>query len=157
MSSNLKIGEHAPNFALTDKDGKTVRLADLIGKSAVVLYFYPHDNSAGCTAEACAFRDSYEAFTAAGATVIGVSRDSVESHQSFASNHRLPFILLSDPDGHVHQLYGVSKIMGFLMSRETFVIDNQGFIRHHFTSQINMTKHVTEALQVIQSLSDKIQ
>jgi peroxiredoxin Q/BCP len=138
---------------LNDQHGKTVRLSDFIGKSAVVLYFYPRDNSAGCTAEACAFRDSYEAFTAAGATVIGVSGDSAESHQGFAENHRLPFVLLSDPDRRVHQLYGVNKIMGVLLSRETFVIDKQGIVRHHFVSQINMTKHVTEALEVIQSLA----
>jgi peroxiredoxin Q/BCP len=153
MAGHLQVGTAAPNFALNDQHGKTVRLSDFIGKSAVVLYFYPRDNSAGCTAEACAFRDSYEAFTAAGATVIGVSGDSAESHQGFAENHRLPFVLLSDPDRRVHQLYGVNKIMGVLLSRETFVIDKQGIVRHHFVSQINMTKHVTEALEVIQSLA----
>lgn len=153
MPDKLRVGENAPKFTLPDKDGKTVNLSDFLGKSAVVLFFYPHDNSAGCTAEACAFRDSYEAFTSAGATVIGISTDSAESHQSFARSYRLPFTLLSDPDNRVHQLYGVSKVMGILKSRETFVIDKDGVIRHHFVSQVNMTKHVTEALQVIQSLA----
>ncbi|HEY3342654.1 MAG TPA: peroxiredoxin [Anaerolineae bacterium] len=149
---NIQVGEAAPDFTLNDQNGKPVRFTGLLGKTAIVLYFYPKDNTAGCTAEACAFRDSYEAFNDAGATVVGVSADSAESHQAFASRHSLPFILLSDPDSVVHKLYGVGKKLGFITSRETFVIDRQGIVRQHFVSQLNATKHVTEALQTLKSM-----
>jgi peroxiredoxin Q/BCP len=152
---NIQVGEAAPDFTLNDQDGKAVHFADLFGKAAIVLYFYPKDNTAGCTAEACAFRDSYEVFQEMGATVVGVSTDSAESHQAFASQHRLPFILLSDPDSTVHRLYGVGKKFGFLSSRETFVIDKQGVVRQHFVSQLNATKHVTEALQTLMVMQAK--
>ena len=95
----VSVGDHAPDFTLPDQSGKPVRLSDLLGERAVVLYFYPKDETGGCTAEACSFRDSYEVFKDAGAEVVGVSSDTVESHQSFATHHRLPFVLLSDADG----------------------------------------------------------
>jgi peroxiredoxin Q/BCP len=152
---NIQVDEAAPDFTLNDQNGKPVHFTDLLGKTAIVLYFYPKDNSAGCTAEACAFRDSYEAFQEAGATVVGVSADSAESHQAFASRHNLPFILLSDPDSAVHKLYGVGKKLGFITSRETFVIDRQGIVRQHFVSQLNATKHVTEALQTLTLMQAK--
>jgi peroxiredoxin Q/BCP len=118
----------------------------------VVLYFYPRDETAGCTAEACAFRDSYEVFTQAGAEVIGVSDDTVESHRSFAAHHRLPFHLLSDPGGEVRRRYGVSGFLGLLPGRVTFVIDRQGIVRHVFDSQFKATRHVAEALETIRRL-----
>lgn len=152
---NIQVGEVAPDFTLNDQNGKPVHFTDLFGKTAIVLYFYPKDNTAGCTAEACAFRDSYEAFQEMGAIVVGVSADSAESHQAFASQHRLPFILLSDPDSAVHKLYGVGKKLGFITSRETFVIDKQGMVRQHFVSQLNATKHVTEALQTLMVMQAK--
>src|SRR5690348_7495414 len=93
---NVQVGDRAPIFALRSQTGETVSLEDFLGKSAIVLYFYPKDNTGGCTAEACSFRDSYEVFKQAGAEVIGVSSDSEASHKQFASKHRLPFILLSD-------------------------------------------------------------
>ncbi len=102
----LGVGDAAPDFTLLSSSG--VILADVLRDKTVVLYFYPKDETAGCTAEACAFRDSYEVFTQAGAEVIGVSDDTMESHQAFAGHHRLPFQLLSDPGGDVRRRYGVS-------------------------------------------------
>src|SRR5690349_16139428 len=102
----VDVGTIAPDFTLTNQDGKPVSLSDFKGKQAVVLYFYPKDFTGGCTAEACAFRDSYEVFQEAGAEVIGVSSDSEDSHQNFAAKYRLPFVLLSDKGGEVRKQYG---------------------------------------------------
>jgi peroxiredoxin Q/BCP len=147
----LSVGDRAPDFALPSASG-SVRLADVLQQKAVVLYFYPKDETPGCTAEACAFRDSYEVFTQAGAEVIGVSDDTVESHRSFAAHHRLPFLLLSDPDGEVRRRYGVSGWLGLLRGRVTFVIDRQGIVRHVFDSQLQATRHVDEAVETIRRL-----
>lgn len=103
-------------------------------------------------AEVCTFRDSYEAFKDAGATVIGINADSTKSHAGFVQRHRLPFILLSDTDGVVQKQYGVEKTFGILSARVTYVIDGQGIVRHIFASQLNIDKHIKDALQVIQSL-----
>jgi peroxiredoxin Q/BCP len=147
----LRVGDRAPDFTLPSSSGP-VRLADVLRSTAVVLYFYPRDETAGCTAEACAFRDSYEVFTEAGAEVIGVSDDTVESHRSFAAHHRLPFQLLADPGGEVRRLYGVSAWLGLLPGRVTFVIDRHGIVRHVFDSQFQATRHVGEALETIRTL-----
>lgn len=151
--TRVQVGDRAPDFALPDQSKNLVHLADLLAKGPLVLYFYPSDNSAGCTTQACAFRDSYEAFQEAGATVVGVSVDSSESHEGFAQRHRLPFALLSDADGAVQQLYGVRKTLGIFRGRVTFVIDRQGIIRRRFSSQLNPTRHIAEALPVVQSLA----
>ena len=147
----LGVGDPAPDFTLPSSSG-VVRLADVLRDKTVVLYFYPRDETAGCTAEACAFRDSYEVFTQAGAEVIGVSDDTVESHRSFATHHRLPFQLLSDPGGEVRRLYGVSGFLGLIPGRVTFVIDRQRIVRHVFDSQFKATRHVVEALETIRRL-----
>ena len=151
--SEPRTGDVAPDFTLQSNKGGEVKLSDFRGKKNVVLYFYPKDETAGCTAEACSFRDSFEDFTAAGAEVIGVSDDSVESHVSFAKNHRLPFHLLSDPGGKVRTQYGVKPTLIILKGRITFLIDRQGKIVHTFSSQVQMTKHVTETLKMLKSLS----
>ncbi|MEO0470149.1 MAG: peroxiredoxin [Bacteroidota bacterium] len=149
----LKIGDVAPDFSLPNQEGKNVSLQQFQGQKHVVLYFYPKDETPGCTAEACGFRDQYEAFTDAGAEVIGVSADSIESHQSFARHRRLPFQLLSDPDNAIRKKYGVkSGMFGLLPGRETFVIDKEGKVRHRFASQIQIQSHIKEALQVIKEL-----
>ena len=148
----VQVGDSAPDFALPTQSGALVRLSDFLGKQAVVLYFYPKDNTAGCTAEACAFRDSYEVFKDAGAEVIGVSADSEESHQEFAAQYRLPFLLLSDRDGELRRRYGVPTTFGVMPGRVTYIIDKQGIVRHIFSSQINVQKHVTEALQTLRTL-----
>ena len=129
----LEIGMKAPEFTLPDKDGNAVSLADFLGKK-VVLYFYPRDNTPGCTRQACAFASAYEGFKANDVVVIGVSKDSVASHQKFAQKHDLPFILLSDPELQAIQAYGVwqeKKLYGKVsmgVVRTTFIIDQQGNI-----------------------------
>jgi len=147
----VAVGDRAPDFALPAAGGATVRLSDYQGRRAVVLYFYPKDETLGCTAEACAFRDSYRVFADAGAEVIGVSGDSVASHQRFADRHQLPFILVSDSDGAVSRRYGARKLFGLLGGRVTFVIDREGMVRHVFDSQLAFTRHVREALEAIRS------
>ena len=151
--SKLQIGDPAPSFSLPNQDEKTIQLSDYLNKQHVVLYFYPKDETPGCVAEACAFRDSYETFLEAGAEVIGVSADSVKSHQSFSSSRRLPFQLLSDPQNDLRKAYGVAgSLFGLLPGRETFVIDKTGIIRHRFASQLNIDAHVADALEVIRKL-----
>jgi peroxiredoxin Q/BCP len=116
----------------------------------VVLYFYPKDDTPGCTKEACTFRDQYQDFQDAGAAVLGVSSDSSESHRKFAAKHRLPFTLLADRGGQVRKRYGVPATLGLLPGRVTFVIDAAGVVRHVFNSQLDATRHVGEALGVLQ-------
>jgi peroxiredoxin Q/BCP len=152
MATKIDIGSKAPDFSLPDQKGNRVNLSDYNGKSNVVLYFYPKDESYGCTKEACSFRDNYEVFRAAGAEVIGISSDDVASHQAFAANHKLPFILLSDRDKSVSEKYGVGKSLGVLPGRVTFVIDKQGIVRMMFSSQLSFEKHVTEALDMLGKL-----
>ena len=129
----LNTGDRAPSFTLKDKNGKDVSLSDFLGKR-VVLYFYPKDNTPGCTRQACAFAASYEGFKAKNIVVIGISRDSVESHRKFAEKHNLPFILLADPELEVIKSYGVwqeKKLYGKVsmgVVRTTFIIDEQGRI-----------------------------
>lgn len=151
-SPSVKVGDQAPDFTLSSQKGRQVSLHDFKGKSAVVLYFYPKDNTPGCTSEACSFRDSYEVFREAGAEVIGVSSDSEESHKRFASQNRLPFILLSDKDGTVRKLYGVPSTFGLLPGRVTYVIDKEGIVRHIFSAQFTPEKHISEALRTLQTL-----
>lgn len=150
--SKVEVGKQAPDFSLPDSSGKTVKLSDFRDKQAVVLYFYPKDNTPGCTTEACAFRDSYEVFKEAGAEVIGVSSDSADSHEKFATRHSLPFILLSDAGGATRQRYSVPSTLGLLPGRVTYIIDKQGVVRHVFNSQFLPAKHVAEALKVLKSL-----
>jgi thioredoxin-dependent peroxiredoxin len=150
----VKVGDRAPDFTLPDQTGKPVRLRDLVGSQSVVLYFYPKDETPGCTAEARAFRSSYDRFAAAGAEVVGISSDSVASHRRFAARQGLPFSLLSDRDGTIRDVYGVEKTLGFLPGRVTFVIDQAGVVRHIYSSQLRATRHSLEALDALQALGD---
>jgi peroxiredoxin Q/BCP len=152
MPQGIGVGDKAPDFTLPSNSGEQVTLHDRIGEHAVVLYFYPKDESSGCTAEACAFRDSYEAFTDLGAEVIGVSSDSVERHVAFAGKNNLPFTLLSDVGGKVRKLYGVPSTLVVLPGRVTYVIDREGTVRHTFNSMLNFGGHVTEALEAVRRL-----
>jgi peroxiredoxin Q/BCP len=146
----LKVGDKAPDFSLPDHNGTTVSLADGIKKQVwQIVYFYPKDDTPGCTAEACSFRDNYEDFTDAGAVVIGVSADSAESHTKFAAKHNLPFALLSDEDGELRRAFDVKKSMGILPGRVTYVIDPEGIVRKVFNSQFKTKKHTGEALATI--------
>lgn len=149
----LAVGDLAPDFALPNGNGELVRLSDFRGKKDVVLYFYPKDNSAGCTAEACAFRERYDVISDMDAEVIGVSGDTQKMHKWFAQQHRLPFLLLSDEDGAVRKSYSVPASFGFLPGRVTYVIDKQGVIRNIYTSQLNIDKHVAQALATLRALN----
>lgn len=153
--TKVKVGDPAPDFTLPDHQGNDVTLSGFLGESNVVLYFYPKDFSPGCTAQACHFRDNYEDFTDMGAVVIGVSGDSPESHKRFVEEHLLPFILLSDGDNEVRKLYGATKGLGLLPGRVTYIIDKKGVVRHVFTSEINMRKHIDEALRILRKLSEE--
>jgi peroxiredoxin Q/BCP len=149
--SAIGVGDIAPQFSLKDQKGATVHLKDFRGKSWVVLYFYPKDNTTGCTAQACSFRDAYQDFKDAGAEVIGISSDSEEKHQGFADQYRLPFILVADVGGAARKAFGVPRTFGLLPGRVTYVIDPEGTVRHVFNSQLKVHKHVDEALAVIRS------
>jgi thioredoxin-dependent peroxiredoxin len=148
----VQVGQKAPDFTLSSQSGEPVSLESFAGKKAVIVYFYPKDETPGCTAESCAFRDNYEIFKEAGAEVIGISGDSVGSHKSFAANHRLPFILLSDEGNKVRKLFGVPSTLGILPGRVTYVIDQEGVVKHMFSSQLNFQGHVDEALKVVKQL-----
>ena len=149
----LHIGDSAPDFELPDQQGETIKLSDFTGKKNVVLYFYPKDETPGCTREACRFRDEYEVFSQHNTEVIGISYDSVKSHQRFTTKRKLPFILLSDRNKAVGRAYGVkSSLFGLLPGRETFIIDKKGIIRGHFVSQFQAERHIDEALKVVKGL-----
>jgi peroxiredoxin Q/BCP len=145
----VKVGDKAPDFTLPSQMGDDVRLSEFFSKKNVVLYFYPKDETTGCTKEACTFRDNYEELTKLDAEVIGVSGQNVESHKSFATHHGLPFILLSDQGNEVRELYGVPSSMGIIPGRVTYIIDKKGMVRHIFNSQTQAQKHVEEAKKTL--------
>ncbi len=147
--SDLSPGDPMPESTLVGEQG-LLNLRDKIGKPLVV-YFYPADETYGCTIEACSFRDSYEDFLAAGAEVIGISRDNASSHAKFKSSHKLPFTLLSDPGGKVSKAWGLRGVLG-IPPRVTFVFDKDGIVRHRFESRIRFGKHVDEALEFVKKL-----
>lgn len=148
----ISVGDKAPDFELMSQDEKLVKLSDFRGKK-VVLFFYPKDDTGVCKKQACAFRDSYDVFIDEGAEVIGISGDSIESHQEFANKRKLPFTLLSDPKGRVGEEFGVRKFLGFLrLGRVTFVIDKDGVVRHRFSALLKAQEHIDQALEVVKSL-----
>ncbi|MBX0289994.1 peroxiredoxin [Hymenobacter sp. HSC-4F20] len=149
----LQLGDLAPDFTLRTTTGETFRLRDQRGQRSVVLYFYPKDDTPGCTAEACSFRDQYQDFQDLGAEVVGVSSDTETSHQKFSQKHRLPFPLLADVGGQVRKLYEVPRaLLGLLPGRVTFVIDKQGVIQYIFNSMSRATDHVAQAREVLKKL-----
>ena len=152
MAKLLAVGDAAPDVTLPDQHGEPVRLSTLWRRGPLVVYFYPQDETPGCTKEACAFRDTFEVFSDAGATVAGISSDSVESHRRFAARHRLPFTLLADERDTARKGFGVSKTLGLLGGRVTFVIDRKGTVRHVFSSRLFAARHVGEALATVTSL-----
>ncbi len=152
-TSQVSVGEAAPDFTLIDQGGRSVNLRELLRERCVVLYFYPKDDTPGCTVEACSFRDQYEVLRDAGAEVVGVSSDDQRAHEAFVAKYNLPFVLLSDPGGGVRAAYGVKRTFGIIDGRVTFVIDRAGVVRHVFSSQVRPKKHVEEALKIVRSLS----
>jgi peroxiredoxin Q/BCP len=145
----VSVGSKAPDFTLPSQSGEIVNLRDFLGQKPVVLFFYPKDDTPGCTKQACAFRDDYEEFGKLDAEVIGVSSDSVDSHRRFVSKHDLPFTLLSDEGGNVRKLYGVQSSFGLFPGRVTYVIDEEGVVRHVFSSQLGVERHVEEAIEAL--------
>jgi peroxiredoxin Q/BCP len=147
------VGDVAPDFILPSQSGEEVSLRDFIGrKRAIVLFFYPKDDTPGCTKEACSFRDGYEKFEELEAEVIGISSDSVRSHEWFVEKHGLPFVLLSDEGGEVRKLYGVPNTLGLFPGRVTYVLDDDGRVRHVFSSQLGVTRHVEQALEALDTI-----
>ena len=149
----INIGDKLPDFTLPDQNGNEFNIQQLIGKKNLVIYFYPKDETQGCTMEACSFRDNYETFTENGFEVIGISSDSSRSHQQFIQHHRLPFTLLSDEKKEVRNLFGVpSGLFGLLPGRVTYVVDKKGIVRHIFNSQLQPKKHIAESLAFVKEL-----
>jgi len=151
----LAVGSQAPEFELEDSQGKTRRLSDYAGQT-FVLYFYPRDNTPGCTTEACSFRDAYQDFKDAGVEVIGISPDTVTSHLKFADKFNLPFVLLSDPDHKVCEAYGawgLKKSYGREYEgvfRTTYVIDPEGKVKHVFEN-VKPSDHSQEVLEAVRA------
>jgi len=151
--SKLKAGDAAPDIVARTSDGIEFRLRDFRGKSGLVLFFYPKDGTRICTAEACAFRDSYQRFQDAGFEVVGISGDSNGSHAEFASENRLPFPLLADEDGSLRRLFGVPKVLGLLPGRATYVINREGVVCSIFSAAFASDEHVHQALQAIAQMN----
>lgn len=145
----LKVGDKAPAFSLNNQNGDKVSLDSLIKNRILVLYFYPKDDTKGCTAEACKFRDEYEVFKENGAEVVGISSDSEESHTKFVKSYKLPFQLLSDKGGKIRKKYDVPKTLGLIPGRVTYIINSDARIIHIFNSQLNPKKHIEEAITII--------
>jgi peroxiredoxin Q/BCP len=154
MTTPLGIGDRVPAFALPDQGGTLVSLDTFLGRGPVVVFFYPKDDSPGCTVEACRFRDLNPEFIAAGATVVGISVDDPASHRAFVEKHQLGYTLLSDVDGKVRGLFGVGKqLLGLVDGRVTFILDKDGVVRHRFDSMLRVKRHVDEALGIVRSLA----
>ncbi len=147
----VAVGDLVPKFTLTDQDGKAFNIVDEIGKHALVIYFYPKDESMVCTKEACAFRDAFDSYTKAGALVIGINGGTVKSHKDFATNHKLPFILLSDPEDKVLKQFGVKGFLG-MSGRETFVVDLQGKVIYTYDSMMHGVAHSDNALAAVKAI-----
>ena len=148
-ATQLKPGDKLPHFVLNDENHNPVDISSITGKY-LVLYFYPKDDTPGCTKEACSFRDSYSELIQAGAVVLGVSSDSPDSHTAFRKKYNLPFSLLSDTDGELRKLLGVpTNLFGLLPGRVTYIFNPEGRLVYRFDSQFSPEKHVQEALKII--------
>jgi|WetSurSiteA1Bulk_404760.scaffolds.fasta_scaffold00751_4 thioredoxin-dependent peroxiredoxin len=151
--NEIKIGSSIPSFTLPDQNGDLFDINSVLGIKNLVIYFYPKDDSPGCTAQACSFRDQFEVFKEADAVIIGISGQSVESHKEFAEKHRLSFTLLSDEGNKIRKQFGVpSDLLGLLPGRVTFVADKKGKVIYVFNSQTQATRHVDEALRILKEL-----
>ncbi|MFN5636535.1 MAG: peroxiredoxin [Flavobacteriales bacterium] len=149
----IQIGDKIPEFTLQNQDGTPVEIMDFIGKKTVVFYFYPKDDTPGCTKEACSFRDQYTVFQDLGCEVIGISSDAPKAHKEFAIKYKLPFPLLADEKKEVRTLFGLPKsLFGLLPGRVTYIIDKNGIVRGVFNSQLKATQHIDEALKVVRGL-----
>jgi len=149
----IEVGSKVPQFSLKDQNGADFDINSILGKKNLVIYFYPKDDTPGCTKEACSFRDQFAVFNDADAMVIGISAQSVESHLQFAKKHRLNFTLLSDEKNVVRKLFGVpSNLFGLLPGRVTYIVNKDGKVVYLFNSQMQAEKHVDEALRILKEL-----
>jgi peroxiredoxin Q/BCP len=147
------VGSSVPSFTLKDQSGESFSIDSVLGKKKLVIYFYPKDESLGCTRQACLFRDQFDVFAEAGAMIIGISSQSVKSHFEFAQHHRLNFTLLSDEKNKVRKLFGVpGNLFGLLPGRVTYVINKEGKVVYTFNSQARVEKHVDEALRILREI-----
>lgn len=150
---SLKIGDKCPEFKLQDQHGQWCDIKSLIGTKSLIIYFYPKDDTPGCTKEACMFRDSYEEFKDLGCEVIGISSDSVDSHKAFAEKYRLSFTLLADTDGKVRKQFGVpGNLFGLIPGRVTYIIDKSGTIKGIFNSLLDPAGHLKNAFETVKNL-----
>ena len=147
---NLKIGDRIPSFSLKDQNGN-IRASDKVNKS-LVLFFYPKDDTPGCTIEACGFRDKYDLFKILGAEVWGISNDSSQSHLRFANKNKLQYPLLSDQNNFLRKQFGVPKTLGFIEGRVTYIINSEGIIKHIFEDLLNGPAHIKEAIKALKKL-----
>lgn len=147
----VAVGDKVPTFNLLDQNGNLIKIDHKMGQS-MVIYFYPKDDTPGCTKEACKFRDEFENFTDLGAIVIGISADSVESHKKFEEKYKLPFILLADTDNQVRTKFGVPNNLFVIPGRATYVINKEGIITYIFNSQLKAEKHIAIALQKLKEI-----
>lgn len=148
----IQVGDVVPHFSAIDAQGTLFDSTSVVGKKPVVLYFYPKDNTPGCTAEACSFRDQYEDFLDLGAEVIGISSDGLASHQKFTAQYQLPFLLLSDTDKKIRKLFGVpTAFLGLLPGRVTYVIDAKGVVQMVFNSML-VGQHIPKALEAVKKI-----
>lgn len=152
MAQKIVTGSKIPDFILPDQDGILCDMSKYRGISAIVIFFYPKDNSPVCTQEACSFRDSHQDFKDAGAMVFGINSGSIESHKKFQSDHNLNFRLLSDKGGKVRKMFGVPRKM-LLPGRVTYVVDKTGTVVYMYDSMSKGKEHVEEALKIVKSLN----
>lgn len=151
--NTIVVGNRVPDFTLPDQNGKLFDIKSVIGTKKLVIYFYPKDDSPGCTKEACYFRDLYEVFNETDAVIIGISGQSVESHKKFAEKYRLSFTLLSDKGDRIRKLFGVpTNAFGLLPGRVTYVADRTGKVVYIFNSQAQAERHVDEALKILKGI-----
>lgn len=151
--NKIEIGNSIPAFTLNDQNGTLFDINSVLWKKNLVIYFYPKDDSPGCTKEACYFRDQFEVFKDVDAEIIGISGQSVESHKKFAEKYRLTYTLLSDEGNKIRKLFGVpTNFFGLLPGRVTYIVDKTGKVIYIFDSQINATQHVDEALKILKGL-----
>lgn len=152
----VTLGDKCPEFTLKDQNNADFDIKKALGKQVLVIYFYPKDDTPGCTAEACSFRDSYEDFKDLGCEVIGISSDSPEKHAKFAAKHRLTFTLLADTEKKVRKQFGVpGNLFGLIPGRVTYIVDKKGIVRHIYNSLTNAAGHIEESMNAVKSILDE--
>jgi peroxiredoxin Q/BCP len=152
---SISIGDSCPYFSLQNQDGQTINIQDYIGTKNIIIYFYPKDNTVGCTKEACSFRDAMQDLNNLDCEVVGISADSVASHKAFANQFRLTFNLLSDVGNEIRKMFKVpANVFGLIPGRVTYVVNKGGKIVHVINSQLNPDKHIKETIEVVSLMTN---